>query len=90
MAAVFGTNGGKRFKMPYFNYHATAKRLIREGRLTGFRFVPEYRGISPALLLFFDDPRHPVMPIREHRFSEYLTLLSGEGTEGGAAPIDNR
>ena len=63
--------------MPYFNYHATAKRLIGEGRLIGYRIADEYRGISPALLLFFDDARHPVMPIREHRFSEYLPLLKG-------------
>ena len=61
--------------MPYFNYHATAKRLIAEGRLIGYRILPEYRGISPALLLFFEDERHPVMPIREERFSEYLALL---------------
>lgn len=72
--------------MPYFNYHATARRLIREGRLTGFRFAEEYRGIRPVLLLYFDDPRHPVMPIREHRFHEYIPLLSGMGEVG--APID--
>ena len=62
--------------MPYFNYHATARRLIREGRLCGFRFVDEYHGIRPALLLFFDDPDHPIMPIRPHRFDDYLPLLS--------------
>ena len=61
--------------MAYFNYHATAKRLIREGKLQGYRIVESYRGIRPALLLFFDDVCHPVMPIREHRFSEYLPLL---------------
>lgn len=72
--------------MPYFNYHATAMRLIREGRLTGFRFAREYRGISPVLLLYFDDPHHPVMPIREHRFADYIPLLSGQ--EKGRAPID--
>ena len=72
--------------MPYFNSPATARRLIREGRLTGFRFAREYRGIRPALLLYFDDPRHPVMPIREHRFADYIPLLSGQ--EKGRAPID--
>ena len=64
--------------MAYFSYHAVARRLIAEGRLLGFRIVPEYRGIRPALLLFFDDARHPVMPIREHRFHEYLPLLERE------------
>lgn len=61
--------------MANFNYHATAHRLIREGRLRGYRIVEGYRGISPALLLYFDDARHPVMPIREARFDEYLPLL---------------
>ena len=72
--------------MPYYSSHATAKRLIRKGRLTGFRFVDEYRGIAPALLLFFDDPRHPVMPIRAHRFAEYLPLITGEKAPGGTSP----
>ncbi len=67
--------------MPYFNYHATAKRLIAEGRLLGYRIVDDYRGIRPALLLFFEDARHPVMPIREHRFDEYLGLLREERGE---------
>ncbi len=62
--------------MPYFNYHATAKRMISEGHLTGFYFCDNYRGISPALVLLFDDPRHPVMPIREHRWAEYAPFLS--------------
>ena len=74
--------------MAYFSYHATAKRLIREGRLRGYRFVPEYRGIAPVLLLFFDDPRHPVMPIRAHRFGEYLSLLPPSPDSDASAPID--
>lgn len=61
--------------MPYFNYHATAKRLIAEGKLTGYYITARYRGIVPALVLLFDDERHPVMPIREHRWEEYLPLL---------------
>ena len=59
-----------------------------DGRLIGFRFVDEYRGIAPALLLFFDDPRHPIMPIRAHRFAEYLPLLTP--ADPTAPPIDKR
>lgn len=59
----------------YFNYHATAKRLIAEGRLTDYRIVEQYHGIAPALLLFFDDPKRPVMPIRESHWEEYLPLI---------------
>lgn len=62
--------------MPYFNYHAAAKRLLRAGKLRDFRIAAHYHGISPALLLYFDDPDRPVMPIREHRFDEYLSLIA--------------
>ena len=61
--------------MPYFNYHATARRLISEGKLLNYYFTESYKGISPALILIFDDARHSVMPIREHRFDEYLKIL---------------
>lgn len=61
--------------MSYFNYHGTAKRLISEGKLTGYYFTEKHPSFSPALVLLFDDPKHPVMPIREYRFSEYLPLL---------------
>lgn len=61
--------------MAYFNYHAKIKELIKCGKLVGYSFVDDYHGISPALLLFFDDIKHPVMPIREHRFAEYINLL---------------
>ena len=65
--------------MGYFNYHAKIKRLIKEGRLTGFEFRDEYNGISPALLLFFDGDI--VMPVREHRFEEYLKIIEEGETQ---------
>ena len=61
--------------MAYFNYHATAKRLIQQGKLRDFYFCEDHNGIKPALVLIFDDIRHPVMPIREHRWNEYIPLL---------------
>ena len=64
--------------MPYYNYHATAKRLIQEGKLVGYYFTERYKNISPALVLFFDDIKHPVMPIREHKFDTYLPLLQNK------------
>ena len=64
--------------MSYYNYHATAKRLIAEGKLIGYYFTDNHNGISPALVLCFDDYRHPVMPIRRHRWEEYLPLLPEE------------
>ena len=64
--------------MSYYNYHAIAKRLIREGKLLSYYFTDRYKSISPALVLLFEDAKHPVMPIREHRFDEYLPLLPNE------------
>ena len=62
--------------MAYFNYHATAKRMIREGKLRCCYIAARHGSISPALVLCFDDERHPVMPIREDRWEEYWQLLS--------------
>ena len=61
--------------MPYFNYHATAKRLIKADRLKDYYFTEAYRDISPALVLVFEDEKHPFMPIRENRWEEYAELL---------------
>ncbi|MBE5734912.1 MAG: thermostable hemolysin delta-VPH [Clostridiales bacterium] len=61
--------------MAYYNYHATAKRMIGEGKLIGYYFTEKHNNISPALVLVFNDCKHGVMPIREYRWGEYLSLL---------------
>jgi hypothetical protein len=63
----------KEFVMGYFNYHAKAKNLIADGHLIKFEIVKNWNGISPALVLYFDNSR-PI-PIREYRFDEYLSIL---------------
>lgn len=60
--------------MSYFNYHAKAKNLISEGHLTDYEIVPNWNGIRPALVLYFDNNRP--MPIREHKFDEYMMILN--------------
>ena len=57
----------------YYNYHAVAKRLIREGKLVDFRRVERWGNIAPAFVLFFTD--HRPMPIREERVAEYTELI---------------
>ncbi len=59
----------------YFNYHQTAKNLIKNGKLINYYFTENHNGIKPALVLVFDDIRHPLMPIRKERFNDYLILL---------------
>jgi hypothetical protein len=64
--------------MKYFNYHKTAKKLIKEGKLICYYLTENHNGIKPALVLVFNDKTHPVMPIRKERFEEYDNLLSKE------------
>jgi hypothetical protein len=59
----------------YFNYHAKAARLIETGHLVRYEFLDEYRGISPCLLLFFDN--NIPMPVRGHRFGMYYKIITG-------------
>lgn len=59
----------------YFNYHAKAKRLINEGHLTRYEILESYNGISPALVLYFDNCLP--MPIRVYRWDEYFSLIEG-------------
>ncbi len=65
--------------MTYFNYHARAKSLIKKGKLIDYYFTERYKNISPALVLIFDDFSHPIMPIRQNRWDEYLPLLATKG-----------
>ena len=60
--------------MGYFNYHAKIKRLIYEGHLVNFEIVEKWNGISPALVLYFDNEKP--MPIREYRWNEYFDLIN--------------
>ena len=62
----------------YFNYHAKVKKLIRENKLVGYKFVGEYNGIKPALLLFFVDTDRPIMPIRKEKWDTYAEFLTKE------------
>ena len=62
--------------MSYFNYHAKAKNLIKNGELLYYTIVDNYNGIIPALVLYFKN--HKPMPIRQKHFEEYLILLENE------------
>ena len=62
--------------MAYFNYHKTAKKLLAENKLSYFYFTENHNGIKPALVLIFNDIKHPVMPIRFEKWHEYLPLLN--------------
>lgn len=59
--------------MRYYNYHAQIKKLILSGQLTGYKFVDDYNGTKPALVLYFKN--HRPMPVRSYRWGEYLNYL---------------
>ena len=59
--------------MAYFNYHAKAKNLIKNGELKDYFIVENYNGISPALVLVFSG--HKCMPIRQYRWQEYFDII---------------
>ena len=65
--------------MPYFNYHAKAKRKIMENKLINFEFYDKWNNISPALVLFFSDDKP--MPIREDKWHIYLNLIEQKNKE---------
>ncbi len=65
--------------MPYYNYHAIAKRFIAEGHLIGASVFKEYKNICPALVLYFDN--HRPIPIRQYMWDDYLTLIEKEKIE---------
>ncbi len=62
--------------MPYFNYHAKAKSLIKQKKLINYYFTEKHNNISPALVLIFNDINHPIMPIRYEKWNEYILLLN--------------
>ena len=54
----------------YYNFHAKAKQLIKDGHLIKQEIVDNWNGIKSALVLYFDNHRH--MPIRQYRWDEYI------------------
>lgn len=57
----------------YFNYHAKAKQLIKDGHLIEYQIVEQWNHIAPALVLYFDN--HRPIPIREERWEEYFYII---------------
>ena len=65
--------------MPYYNYHAIAKRLIENNHLIAVSIFPEYKNIRPAMVLYFDN--HRPIPIREYMWHDYLDKIHNKKIE---------
>jgi hypothetical protein len=59
--------------MPYFNYHAKIKSLIKNGDCLCATLLYKYNNISPAMVFYFNS--HRPMPVRDYRWNEYLELI---------------
>lgn len=57
-----------------YPYHNHIKKRIKNGELTGYEIVKNYRNKGEYLLLYFRTPPF-VRPIRPERYAEYETLL---------------
>lgn len=60
--------------MTYYNYHAIAKNLIKNGNCFAVSIFENYHNIRPALVLYFNN--HKPIPIREYMWSDYLPLIN--------------
>lgn len=69
--------------MGYYNYHGMIKRRLRSGESCSVEINNVYNGISPAMIIIFNDR---VYPIREYRFEEYFAIFN----ELGIIVIDKR
>ena len=63
--------------MAYYNYHAIAKNLLKNGHCIAVTKFNRYRHISPALVLYFDN--HRPIPIREYMWQDYLPVIENLG-----------
>ena len=59
--------------MTYFNFHAKAKRLIKDDHCFSATIFENYHNIKPALVLYFENNK-PI-PIRDYMWQDYLPLL---------------
>ena len=59
--------------MTYFNYHAKAKRLIKNGNCISASVFSNYHHIRPALVLYFEN--NIPIPIRDYMWKDYFVLL---------------
>ena len=60
--------------MTYYNYHAMAKRLLKDGNCFGATIFEEYHHIKPALVLYFQN--HKPIPIRQYMWEDYFEILN--------------
>ena len=57
-----------------YPYHNLIKKRIRNGEMTGYEYVENYKNIGDCLLLHFST--YPFeRPIRTHKYDEYYSII---------------
>lgn len=59
--------------MPYFNYHAKIRNLIKSNECLLVALLDEYNKIKPAMVFYFKN--HIPMPVRYYMWDEYFSLI---------------
>ena len=57
-----------------YPYHNLIKKRIKNGELTGFEFVDNYKHIGECMLLYFSTPPFE-RPVRPYKYDEYAVIL---------------
>lgn len=57
-----------------YPYHNKIRQRIRNGELTGYEFVDNYKETGECLLLYFNTPPF-VRPVRPHKYYLYTDLI---------------
>lgn len=57
-----------------YPYHNHIKKRIKNGELSGFCYLKNYKNIGECLLLYFNTPPFE-RPVRPHKYYEYSEIL---------------
>ena len=68
-----------------YPYHNKIKSRINNNEMLHYEYVPQYKNISPCLLLHFRTEPF-IRPIREHRFAEYEAFFRERALAASPSP----
>lgn len=65
-----------------YPYHNLNKKRIKNGELTGYEYINDYKNIGECLLLYFNTPPFE-RPVRPYKYFEYTDILIQWEKENG-------
>jgi len=58
-----------------YPYHNRIKQRIKNGEMTGYEFVSDYKSIGECMLLYFSTPPFE-RPVRPYKYYEYTDIIT--------------